>query len=113
MAPKEPIEGKAAMRKNLEALPPMTRDEKYICIILSALVIFLLTYQIHHIPMVYGFIFTAIIFYLPYVNIGTNNDIKNHQLFLHILHRRVSRHRNRGAVHQRCLFPCPSSFLRG
>lgn len=56
MAPKEPIEGKAAMRKNLEALPPMTRDEKYICIILSALVIFLLTYQIHHIPMVYGFI---------------------------------------------------------
>lgn len=77
MAPKEPIEGKAAMRKNLEALPPMTRDEKYICVILSALVVFLLTYQIHHIPMVYGFIFTAIIFYLPYVNIGTNNDIKN------------------------------------
>ena len=76
MGPREGLDGTAAMKDKLAELPALTREEKLISFILAALVLFLLTYQFHHIPMVYGFIAAAIAFYLPCINIGTDADIK-------------------------------------
>ena len=50
-----------------------------IIVVLVALVIFLFTHQYHHINMVYGFIFAPMILYMPGVNVGTQQDLKDVQ----------------------------------
>lgn len=74
--PKQAINGKAFFVEERRQLAVMTKDEKKILLVLLAFVVYLLTYQFHHLSMLYGFIVAPLILYLPGFQIGTKEDIQ-------------------------------------
>jgi len=74
--PKEQISNKAVFVELQSKLPPLSLEEKKIMGLLIAFVLFLFTVPFHKIDMIYGFLATAIILFLPGFNIGTKEDIQ-------------------------------------
>lgn len=77
--PDSPLSGRENFERELAALGRLSVKEWKIIIVLVALVIFLFTHQYHHISMVYGFIFAPMILYMPGMNVGTQQDLKDVQ----------------------------------
>ena len=75
--PASPLSGRENFEKELAALGRLSVKEWKIIVVLVALVIFLFTHQYHHINMVYGFIFAPMILYMPGMNVGTQQDLKD------------------------------------
>lgn len=77
--PTTPLSGREKFEQELAALGRLSVKEWKIIVVLAALVVFLFTHQYHHIDMVYGFIFAPMILYLPGMNVGTQQDLKDVQ----------------------------------
>ena len=75
--PRTPIGGKEIFERQLKELGALTVAEKKILVIIIGLIIFLFTNQFHHIDMVYGFIFTPMLFYFPGIRVATKQDLKD------------------------------------
>lgn len=60
-----------------DALGKISKDEKKILAILLLLMVYLFTYSWHGQSMLYGFIVAPILLYLPGINVGTSEDIRN------------------------------------
>ena len=75
--PKEAIAEVDVFVSKLAELGRLTTQEWKIIAVLVALVIFLFTFQYHHINMVYGFIFAPMLLYMPFFNVGTKQDLKD------------------------------------
>ncbi len=56
-------------------LPPTTKEEKKIAVVLIMLVIYLFTQQIHGQAMMYGFLLAPLILCFPGVNVGTTEHL--------------------------------------
>ena len=75
--PKEGFNSKEYFRMELQKLGKMSADEKKTAIILAAMIIFLFTNSWHKVSLVYGFIGAVILLFIPGINVGTGEDIKN------------------------------------
>lgn len=58
-------------------LGKMSREEKIGAVVVSLLMLWILTNPIHGLDAMYGFVILPAVFYLPGINIGTNQDIKD------------------------------------
>lgn len=74
--PQKPLGNREVFERQLSELGPLLVQEKKLIVVLVALVIFLFTYQFHHIDMVYGFIFAPMLLYMPGINVGTTQALK-------------------------------------
>ena len=61
----------------LDKLGKMSKDEIKIAVILVLMFAFLLTNYFHHIKMIYGFIGAACLLFVPGIEVGDKQDIKN------------------------------------
>lgn len=75
--PDTPLSGREEFAAELAAMGKLNMQEWKILIVLVALVLYLFTYQYHHVSMVYGFIFAPMILFMPCVNVGTKQDLKD------------------------------------
>lgn len=75
--PKEGFSGKDYFRMELSKLGKMTADEKKTAVILAVMIVFLFTNGWHKISLVYGFIGAVVLLFIPGINVGTGEDIKN------------------------------------
>ena len=69
--------GKEYFRAELEQLGPMTRDEKKLTAVILLLLVYLFTTQIHGLSMAFGFVIAVFVLYLPGINVGIAEDVKN------------------------------------
>ncbi len=75
--PKEGLSSKEYFIEQRSALGKLTTDEKKIIVVLLALIVYLFTYQWHGLSMMYGFVVAPIILFLPGINLGTTEDVRN------------------------------------
>lgn len=68
---------KELFKIKLIELGKMNVEEKKTLGVLIALIVYLFTYQWHQIPMVYGFMVAPALLYLPIINVGKAEDLKN------------------------------------
>lgn len=68
--------GKAFFRAELDKLGPMSKDEKKITAVICLLFVYLLTSQLHGMDMALGFVAAVVLLYLPGINVGTGEDVK-------------------------------------
>lgn len=74
--PKVPTFDRSVFQEHLRQLGPMRTEEKKSLIILLMLVVYLLTYQWHGQPMVYGFLIAPALLYAPGVQVGKKEDLQ-------------------------------------
>lgn len=77
--PQTPLSNRDVFVEKLKELGSLTATEKKVILVLAALVIFLFTNQYHHIPMVYGFIFAPALLFMPGINAGSKQHLKEVQ----------------------------------
>lgn len=78
--PEMPVDGKAYFMEKQVKLGKMTLNDKKTLLVLLVFVLYLFTFQWHHIDMVYGFILAPLILYLPGFRLGSREDIANANL---------------------------------
>ncbi len=77
MRPEQPIDSKNYFVEQLQTMPPVTKAEKKVMLILISLLLFLLTTSFHGIDMMYGFLIAPFILFFPGFQIGEKADIAN------------------------------------
>lgn len=76
--PKSNIENsKEYFKERYAELGKVTSHEKKAALLTALLLLFLFTQSLHHIDMAIGFCIAPMLFYLPGINVGTTEDIKN------------------------------------
>lgn len=69
--------GKEYFETEYNKLGPVSRNEKIAMGVLSVLMLFLLTSTIHEIDITYGFMFLPWILFIPGIDVGTREDLRN------------------------------------
>lgn len=69
--------GKEYFKNEYDKLGPISKKEKIALVVLSILMVFLLSSPFHGIDITYGFMLLPWILFLPGINVGTKQDIKN------------------------------------
>lgn len=77
MRPEKPIGGREIFIQKKKELGVMGTDEKKTLAVLLLIMLFLFTNPWHGIDMVYGFIFGAVILFIPHIGIGTKKEIED------------------------------------
>ncbi len=77
--PASALSGKTLFQQQLAELGKFSVNEWKLITILLGLVLFLFTHQYHSIGMVYGFVFAPMLLYMPGINVGTKQDLKDVQ----------------------------------
>lgn len=74
--PDVPFQGKAYFQQEYAALGKTTLAEKKAAVLVLLLAVFLVTDSLHHLDKNWGWLFAAVIIFLPGVNIGIKEDIE-------------------------------------
>ena len=74
--PEKNLGNREVFERQLEELGKLLPHEKKLIAVLVSLVVFLFTYQFHHVDMVYGFIFAPMLLFMPGFNVGNAQAIK-------------------------------------
>ena len=69
--------GKTYFEDEYNKLGPVSRNEKIAAAVLAVLMVFLLSSPLHGMDITYGFMFLPWILFLPGINVGTSEDLKN------------------------------------
>lgn len=75
--PKTKIPGKKIFKEKLDAMGPLSKDEKKTAIIFTILLIFLMTSSFHGIPCEWGFLIVPWLFFFPGIKIANTDTLKN------------------------------------
>lgn len=70
------VNGKAYFKEELEKLGPMSKDEIKIGVIVLVMFAYLLTNFWHGYSMLYGFVAAAVLLFVPGIQVGNKDDIK-------------------------------------
>lgn len=70
------VNGKAYFREELEKLGPMSKDEIKIGVIVLVMFVYLLTNFWHGYSMLYGFVAAVVLLFVPGIQVGNKDDIK-------------------------------------
>ncbi len=68
--------GKEYCLSELETMGPIKREEKLGIVALLCILVFVITNPFHKLDMMYGFCFFTMLMFLPGINVGTKQDIK-------------------------------------
>lgn len=74
--PAQPVFDRGIFRERLRELGPMQTEEKKTLTVLLLLVAYLLTYQWHGFPMIYGFLIAPALLYAPGIRVGRKEDLQ-------------------------------------
>ena len=77
LKPEKKFNGKDFFIEKQRNLGKITKEEKKLSVILILFVIFLFTNMLHGIDMFYGFLLAPLLCYLPGIDIGRDEDVKN------------------------------------
>ena len=69
--------GKEFFDAEYQKLGPVTRDEKNGALIVLFVLVWILTNPLHHLDAMYAFVIGSVIFYLPGVGVGKQEDVRN------------------------------------
>ena len=75
MKPGNDFETLDFFKKKRSELGPMTKDEKKVAVIVSLMLIYFFTAQLHKLSLAYGFLFAMALCFVPGINVGKMEDI--------------------------------------